>query len=133
VTNPTPITDSPWFWVLVYSTVPLVGLAALSHQYQKRQGRLERQFQGHMAAAERRNPNSAGELSSQPNVPAQPPKDGKSEPPDPIAGETIIPLAPLVVLFFAIACVAGVMLIRDRRRQAVPDAADPSNSGSDAR
>ena len=40
-----PITDSPWFWVLVFSVVALIALGAISGQYGKRQARLERQYQ----------------------------------------------------------------------------------------
>jgi hypothetical protein len=40
-----PITDSPWFWALMFSVVALVALVAISGQYGKRQARLERQYQ----------------------------------------------------------------------------------------
>ena len=40
-----PITDSPWFWVLLFSVVGLIALGGISGQYGKRQARLERQYQ----------------------------------------------------------------------------------------
>lgn len=40
-----PITDSPWFWVLLFSAVGLVLLAVFSGQISKRQARLDRQYQ----------------------------------------------------------------------------------------
>jgi HAMP domain-containing protein len=40
-----PITDSPWFWVLLFSAVGLVLLFVFSGQIGKRQARLDRQYQ----------------------------------------------------------------------------------------
>jgi hypothetical protein len=123
----TPITDSVWFWILVYSSVPLIGLALLSAQYAKRQSRLERQFQGHMAAAER---NEKQVAADQPNADS----DSKPEAENPreysSPEDTIIPLTPLALLFLAIAGFAGWKLARERRRPHTSPAGDSSSDGN---
>ena len=40
-----PITDSPWFWVLLFSAVGLILMLVFSGQISKRQARLDRQYQ----------------------------------------------------------------------------------------
>lgn len=40
-----PITDSPWFWVLLFSAFGLVLLVVFHGQIGKRQARLDRQYQ----------------------------------------------------------------------------------------
>ena len=47
-----PITDSPWFWVLLFSAFGLILLGLFSGQYGKRQARLERQYQARERIAE---------------------------------------------------------------------------------
>ena len=113
------ITDSPWFWMLIYSTVPLIGLALLSQKYAERQSRLERQYQGHLAAAEQKSQKlsredtvSKPDSSSTPEDDSSPDSRQYSSPED-----TIIPLAPLTLIFLAIACFAAVMLAREHRRR----------------
>jgi hypothetical protein len=124
-----PITDSVWFWVLLYSFVPLIGLALLNAQYAKRQSRLERQFQGHMAAAERNETQAAKD---------QPAAESGAMP-APAAGDareysspenTIIPLTPLVLLFLAIAGFAAWKLSQERRRLAASPVSDSSTDGN---
>lgn len=116
--------------MLIYSTVPLVGLALLSHKYAERQSRLERQYQGHLAAAEKKSHQLSGvDTDSKPDpsaIEAGSSPEGRhySTPED-----TIIPLAPLTLIFSAIACFAAVMLARERLRNGQPNSA-AANSAS---
>ena len=105
--------------MLIYSTVPLIGLALLSQKYAERQSRLERQYQGHLAAAEKKSQKLSGEgteanRDASDAVESAPSPDSRqySSPED-----TIIPLAPLTLIFLAIACFAAVMLAREHRRR----------------
>src|SRR5438105_3914053 len=50
--NLSPVTDSPWFWVLVFVLVAVVGLAAIHDKYGKRQAGIERQYQARERTAE---------------------------------------------------------------------------------
>jgi hypothetical protein len=126
---PAHLRDSPWFWMLAYSTVPLVGLAMLSQKYGQRQARLERQYQGHVAAAEKKSQKLAGASTAKAQTPVS--VDGAVERTYSSAENTIIPLAPLVLIFLAVACFAGVMLAREqllRKRESTP--ASPSGGNA---
>ena len=94
----TPITDSPWFWVLLFSVVGLMALAAISGQYGKRQARLERQYQARERVAENAVDDPAQREFS-------------------TADNTLIRLMPLAAVLGAVAAVAAVMLFRERRRR----------------
>jgi hypothetical protein len=82
-----PITDSPWFWVCLFAAAALIGLAAISSKYAKRQAQIEREFQGRQRAAQ--------------NVQGQAPNVKLST-----ADETIIQLWPLVLAFTALIPIA---------------------------
>lgn len=100
--------------MLVYSSVPLVGLAMLSQKYGERQSRLERQYQGHVAAAEKKSQKLAGASAAEAKVPSS--GDAAGERTYSTAEDTIIPLTPLVLIFLAIACFAGLMFAREQLR-----------------
>jgi hypothetical protein len=90
-----PITDSPWFWVLVFSLMGLGALAAISGQYGKRQSRLERQYQARERIAE----DAVGD-------------PGRRE--YSTSDATLIPLWPLAVGLGGVVLFASVMLVRER-------------------
>lgn len=46
------LTDSAWFWVMLFSCVSLIGMQLLDWKYNQVQSRLERQFQGRQWAAQ---------------------------------------------------------------------------------
>jgi len=102
--------------MFVYSVVPLIGLALLSQKYAQRQARLERQYQGHMAAAEKKLEKLEGSDATSEAEPAAQDKSAAartySTPED-----TIIPLAPLTLIFLAIAGFAAIMLARELRKR----------------
>jgi hypothetical protein len=106
-----PITDSPWFWAMVYSAVPLVALALLSGKYAARQSQLERQYQGRQrmadGAASETAPAETNALAGDAEAESRP----FSSPDD-----TLISLIPLVAIFALCAIGSAVMLYRERRR-----------------
>jgi len=100
IQNPqSPLTDSPWFWGLIFSVVGLIALVVISGQYGKRQARIERQYQ----ARERIGDNAV-------NDPTRP----EYATPD----NTLVPIWPLGVLLVAAAVCAAVMLHRERAQVA---------------
>jgi hypothetical protein len=111
IRNPkSPITDSPWFWVLVFSLMALGALAAISGKYGRRQAALERQYQARQRVVER--------------VPVgDPPRGGDSQRLEQSErrrfvspGDTLIPLWPLAVVLVVLALIASAMLVRGRGR-----------------
>ena len=46
------VTDSAWFWVMLFSCVSLVALQLVDWKYNRRQAQLERQFQGRQWASQ---------------------------------------------------------------------------------
>ncbi len=93
-----PITDSPWYWVLVFSLMGLIALGAISGQYGKRQARLERQYQ----ARERIRDDAVGDSERREYASSD---------------DTLVPLWPLAIPLLSAAAFAAVMLRRELRRQ----------------
>jgi hypothetical protein len=104
-----PLTDSPWFWVLLFSVMALAALAAMGGKYGRRQSALERQYQARdRIAAAASEPGSA---------PARRPYA--------VPGANLVPLWPLGILLGASAAFAAIMLVRNRRRAGSPTAGHP--------
>jgi hypothetical protein len=104
-TRRVPITDSPWFWVLVFSSAGAICLAVITPQYFARQRRLEMQFLAREEILERQARGDAG---------ARPPgQEGGAAPP--AIGELMIPLWPLLGGCVALMLFSTVMLVRSRR------------------
>ena len=101
--QPAPITDSPWYWVLLFSLMGLVALGAISGQYGKRQARLERQYQ----ARERIRDHALGDVAV-----GDPTRRDYS-----IADKTLIPIWPLAIPLGGVVVLAAVMLGREYRRR----------------
>jgi hypothetical protein len=96
------ITDSPWFWVLVFSLMAMAALVAIGGKYGRRQAALERQFQARerIAFAETAD-NDAVDF------------EGRTyATPD----DTLVPLWPLAIIMIAVATLAALMLVRGRGR-----------------
>jgi hypothetical protein len=97
-----PLTDSPWFWVLAFSLMAILALAAMSGKYGRRQAVLERQYQARERVA-------AGETGAAAVADAE--RRAYAKP-----GDMLIPLWPLAVLMAVVAGVSGMMLYRSRTR-----------------
>jgi hypothetical protein len=100
------VTDSHWFWVLMFSGMALVALLAIGPKYGGRQSRLERQYQ----ARERIATQANAKTSTQ---------DYAS------ADDTLIPLWPLAVILSAVIVLAAVMLFRGHQRTLVNESPPP--------
>jgi hypothetical protein len=105
-----PITDSPWYWVLLFSLMALLALAVIgfSGKYGKRQAVIERQYQARERVAEKitRENNSPGGA----RIDQQ-----ESRRPFATPGEQLIPLWPLAVLLGIVATLAATVLLRASR------------------
>ncbi len=98
-----PVTDSPWFWVLLFSVVGLIALGGISGQYGRRQARLERQYQARERIAE-------GEVGDRAD--RDPARRDYATP-----QHTLIPIWPLAALLAGVIVLAAVMLRREHRRR----------------
>jgi hypothetical protein len=118
-----PISDSPWFWVLVFSLMALGLVAILTPKYGERQSQLERRYQGAMRAAESKTE------TANPGENARAGQNGASDlvasRPISMPGNTLITLGPLVALLAVVAAIAWVQLrLRRVTDQAVPRSSD---------
>jgi hypothetical protein len=98
------MSDSPWFWVLLFSLAGLVALVVISPQYAKRQRRLEMQYQAREEMTRR-------QLTGEPRA-RDPGDEGEAPPPAP--GDLIIPLWPLELALVVVGGLAGRMLWQSR-------------------
>src|SRR5438876_8971100 len=92
-----PITDSPWFWVYLFTTAALIALALIGPKFAARQAQIEREFQGRQRAAQ--------------NTHGQEPSGVLST-----AERTLITLRPLFFGLAAITTVAWIVFWRSRTR-----------------
>lgn len=105
-----PITDSPWFWVLIFSLMGLLALAVISGKYGRRQAGIERQYQARERVAEA-GPEGAAHIAPRPYA---------------TPGDTLIPLWPLAVVLGIVAIFATWLLVRGRVKEVRTDSAEPS-------
>ena len=112
-----PITDSPWFWALLFSAAGLVCVLVIMPQYAKRQRRLEMQY---MAREEILRRQAEGEPAAR-----EAGEEGEAAPP--AVGELIIPIWPLASVCVAGMGVASYMLWKSRSVKT--DSEKPANSG----
>lgn len=103
------ITDSPWFWLLLFAGMALLGLETLGPKYGRRQSQIERQHQGRQyTQLEAQQPHDA------------PPKIEYSTP-----DHTIVALGPLRVLTLVLVFVAAGGLWFDRKAARSPHTERP--------
>jgi hypothetical protein len=111
-----PFTDSPWYWALAFSLMGLLALAVVGYsgKYQKRQAKIELQYQARERVAEK--------LTAE-NNPAGTERTDDLEARRPFAtpGNNLITLWPLAVLLGIVAIVAAAMLYRASRAVPGPD------------
>ena len=103
---PPAATDSPWFWVMVFSAAGLLVLVIAWPKYIQRQARIELQYRASQEVTRRR---VEGEPSARPRG-----QEGDARPP--AAGELLVPLWPIGVALALVLCIAAIMFVRGRRR-----------------
>lgn len=104
------VTDSPWFWGLMFSAMSLVGMAMIGPKFERRQGQIEGRFTGRQQAHMERQRRTAG----------LPPVDlaAEARDPSPSTSARIVPLWTLASLAAAATAGSAVMLWRQRRSHA---------------
>ena len=104
-----PLTDSPWFWVLMFSGMALAAVVAIGPKYGGRQARLERQYQvRERMAVERPDGNTQVQVDRINNEAER--RDLAS------AENTLVPLWPLVLVLSIVVLFAAIMLVWGRGR-----------------
>ena len=106
--QPSPLTDSGWFWALVFAVMALVGIAVISPKWDWRQRQLEGRFLGRQQAELERQRRAAG-------LDAVDLAETAADRHD-VARERIVPAWTLVAVAAAAAAGSAVMLWRERRR-----------------
>ncbi len=111
-----PLSDSPWFWALAFSLMGLLALAVVgfSGKYQKRQAKIELQYQARERVAEK--------LTAENNpLGAERTEDLDARRPYATPGNNLITLWPLAVLLGIAVVVAATMLYRGWGRPGSPE------------
>ena len=94
-----PITDSPWFWLELFSGMALVGILVIGPKFVQRQGQIERRFEGRQHAYS----SPAGEGTHEPVLA-----------PREIEGSNRVSLTPLAALVAIVMGISAMMLVRSR-------------------
>jgi hypothetical protein len=98
------LTDSPWFWGLLFSVMALVSLALVSPKYDRRQGQIEGRYLGRGQLAAERARRAAG---LQPSSLAE-----DAVVMDEAPRSRLIPLWPLAIAAAGSSAACGWMLMR---------------------
>lgn len=106
------LTDSPWYWLLVFSLFAILAIGAIGIKYGKRQSGIERQYQARERVAEKLA--AANKTPGDTRI-----VDQEARRPFAMPGNNLITLWPLVILLGLISMVAATMLFRASR--AVPE------------
>jgi hypothetical protein len=109
------LSDSPWFWAMLFGAAGAAILLLAAPQYAKRQRRLEMQYYARQEIERRQVEGQA--------VARDPGQEGSAPPPEP--GQLVIGLWPLVVLSTTLCAISAAMLWRSRR--ALGEPARPSD------
>jgi hypothetical protein len=113
------ITDSAWFWVLIFSLMGLVAIFAMHGKYGRRQANIERNYQARERVAEKvAAENNLTEPDRTDNLEVR--RDFAT--PD----NQLVPLWPLAILLALVAVVAACMLYRARAQFAAGSDESPS-------
>ena len=106
-----PLTDSAWFWGLVFSLTALAAIGLIAPKFAIRQRQVEGRFLGRQTAADERARRAAG----------LPPQDlaEQARDRDEVQQERIVPLWTLASGAAAAAVGSALMLWRERRQSTV--------------
>ncbi|MFM8953749.1 MAG: hypothetical protein ACKOOF_11925 [Planctomycetaceae bacterium] len=106
---PLRLTDSPWFWALMFAVMALVGIVAIAPKFDRRQRQVEGRFLGRQEAAVERQRRADG-------LPATDLAES-ARPPDARPPERIVPLWTRASLAAAAAAGSAAMLAREAARR----------------
>lgn len=96
-----PVTDSPWFWVMLFSLAALAGIATIGPKFERREQAIETKFHARERGLKREAAEAGGE-SEQADVPRF---------------EPIFTVYPVMAVVGCVALVAFMQLIRIQRRR----------------
>ena len=108
------LTDSPWFWTLLFSLCATTAVLAMGGKYGRRQSTIERKYQA------RQRLQQENVLTTRPEATS----DGPSPQAFSQSNSTLIPLWPLAVITLSLSLFSGFMLARQRIANAVADESD---------
>jgi len=103
--EPFRITDSPWFWAMLFSLMSLVGMGLIATKFDARQRQIENRLLGRKQAATERNRRAAG----------LPPIDLAAEAFDHGPRPRMVPLWTLATGAALFAAGSAAMLVRELR------------------
>jgi len=117
--QPYRLTDSPWFWAMLFSFMALVGIGLIAPKFDVRQRQIEGRYLGRQKAAEERARRSAG-------LPATD-LAGEARERDEVAPRRMMPLWTLATVAGAAAAGSAFMLRREwaARSERPPQAGRP--------
>jgi hypothetical protein len=104
------LSDSPWFWAMLFGAAGAIILLVAAPKYAKRQRGLEMQYYARQEIARRQVEGQA--------VAREPGQEGSAPPPEP--GQLVIGLWPLVVVSTTLFAISATMLWRSRRALGEP-------------
>ena len=115
-------TNSPWFWLLMFSGMSLVALQIVDRKYGPRQAQIERQFQGRQY--QQRHPRRPAGAETQPGIAETEAPPAEDQPKFSQADDTLITLWPLraMALVAMLAAVIGLQYERRRAKHLVAGA-----------
>ena len=105
------LTDSPWFWMLLFTLCATVAVLAVGGKYGRRQSTMERKYQA------RQRLQQGDVLTDRPEATTESP----SPRPFSQSDSTLIPLWPLAVITLSLTLFSGFMLARQRIANAAAD------------
>jgi hypothetical protein len=118
------LTDSPWFWLLVFANAALLGVALIGPKYNQRQGAVERRFEARREIARRALAHSASENA--PDDTASNETASNETAPDeslPLDNSAhIVPLLPLALVLVVVNLLAIVLFAASQVRRMRPEA-----------
>jgi len=111
------LTDSPWFWLLVFANAAIMGVAIIGPKYNQRQVAVERRYEARREIARRAAAEASGISETDA---ASPPAAAENDPAveHGPAGDSahIVPLAPLALVLVAVNLLAIVLFFAHQVR-----------------
>jgi hypothetical protein len=113
------LTDSPWFWLLVFANAALLGVAVIGPKYNVRQGAVERRYEARREIARRAFEQPTGETSPDGTGPSDATADASGPDQTDLLDNSahIVPLLPLALVLVVGNLLAIVLFAYSQVRQ----------------